>query len=145
VPRSSPNPRSARLIRLKLILITPDAPPHISLSLVVKLCLCPMSPVDIHNILLTPCRTGISRRYITIMPSIENAESAKNQARLIGWSNQRHPFAASSNATSTTESRSNSAGTIENIISGVKNKALGGGRLGKGTRGWDGLPNNVLQ
>ena len=79
------------------------------------------------------------------MPLIENVESAKNQARPIGWSNQLHPFAASSNATSTTESRSNSAGTIENIVSGVNNKTLGGGRLGKSTRGWDSLPNNVLQ
>jgi hypothetical protein len=81
-----------------------------------------------------------------IMAIIEDADSAPSQpTESFSRSDHLHPFAASSNASTTLEDRSTGPNNIINAIINRRNMAIGGGKLGKSTRGWHKLPNNILQ
>jgi hypothetical protein len=79
------------------------------------------------------------------MPTIEDAEPALNKPPPISKSDHLQPFNTSSNATTVTrpQPKFNRDANKGSLMS--RNKAIGGGKLGKSTRGWGTLPSNVLQ
>ena len=79
------------------------------------------------------------------MPTIEDADSPPNKPPPISKSDHLQPFNASSNATAITRPPPKSNKYASKGYFMNRNKAIGGGKLGKSTRGWGSLPSPVLQ
>ena len=79
------------------------------------------------------------------MSTVQDADSASNNPSWISKSDLPQGFIASSNATNAARHESKLKKYARKAYMMSKDRKIGGGKLGKSTRGWGSLSNNIIQ